>query len=113
MELLIKVFSGTEKVEQMTDDEIESFIDMGKKSCSLEDHEHEKIKNILEFDETTVEEIMTPRVKIEALPVSATISEAMDFYLTHTHSRIPIFNKTIDKIDYFLTARDLVKEFAL
>jgi hypothetical protein len=32
MELLIKAFSGSEKVEQMTDDEIESFIDMGKKS---------------------------------------------------------------------------------
>lgn len=113
MELLIKAFSWSEKVEQMTDDEIESFIDMGKESWSLEDHEHQKIKNILEFDETTVEEIMTPRVKIEALPASATISEAMEFYLTHTHSRIPVFNETIDKIDYFLTARDLVKEFAL
>jgi CBS domain containing-hemolysin-like protein len=55
---------------------------------------------------------MTPRVKIEALPSSATISEAMEFYLTHTHSRIPVYNETIDKIDHFLTARDLVKEFA-
>ena len=112
MELIIKVFSWSNAVEQMTDDEIESFIDMGKKSWSLEDHEHEKIKNILEFDETTVEEIMTPRVKIEALPSTATIWEAMDFYLTHTHSRIPVYNETIDKIDYVLTARELVKEFA-
>jgi CBS domain containing-hemolysin-like protein len=37
----------------------------------------------------------------------------MEFYLTHTHSRIPIYWKTIDKIDYFITSRDLIKEFSL
>jgi CBS domain containing-hemolysin-like protein len=77
----------------------------------LEEHEHEKIKSILEFDETTVEEIMTPRVKIEAISDTFTVKEAMEFYLSHTHSRIPVYNETIDKIDYFVTARDLIKEF--
>jgi len=112
MEVLIQVFSWKQKVEQMTDEEIESFIDMWRKSGSLEDHEHEKIKNILEFDETIVEEIMTPRVKIEALSSETTVKKAMEFYLSHTHSRIPVFTKTIDKIDYFLTARELVEEFS-
>jgi putative hemolysin len=57
-----------------------------------------------------VEEIMTPRVKIEAISLNSTVNEALDFYLSHTHSRIPIFSKTIDKIDYFITARDLLVE---
>ncbi len=113
MEIIIKMFSGKWKVEQMTDEEIESFIDMWKESGSLDDKEHKKIKSILEFDETLVEEIMTPRVKIEALSADITIKEAMNFYLTHTHSRIPIYSDTIDKIDYFLTSRDLIKEFSL
>jgi putative hemolysin len=51
---------------------------------------------------------MTPRVKIDALSSKATIKEALDFYLKHTHSRIPVYTKTIDKIDYFITARDLI-----
>ena len=74
----------------------------------MEDHEHEKIKNILEFDDTTVEEIMTPRVKMEALSQNTTVQQALDFYLTHTHSRIPIYSKTIDRIDFFVTSRELL-----
>lgn len=108
IEIIIKVFSPKWHVEQMTEEEIESFIDMWKDAWGLEDHEHEKIKNILEFDEISVEEIMTPRVKIEALSCEKTVWEALSFYLTHTHSRIPIYTETIDKIDCFVTSRDLL-----
>jgi len=108
MEVLIKIFSWKNKVEQMTGDEIESFIDMWKKSGVLEETEHEHIKNMLDFNDTTVEEIMTPRVKIEALDSNSTVKEVRDFYLSHTHSRIPIFEKTIDKIDFFITIRDIL-----
>ncbi len=111
MEMLIKLFTKDGHVEEMTDEEIESFIDMWKDAWGLEDHEHEKIKNILEFDNIEVEEIMTPRVKIEALSIDMTVKQAMDFYLAHTHSRIPVYSERIDKIDYFLTSRDLVFAF--
>ncbi len=111
IEVIIKVFSGKSQVEKMTEEEIESFIDMWKKTWWLDDKEHKKIKSILEFDDTTVEEIMTPRVKIEALNIDSTVKEAKDFYLTHTHSRIPIYTNSIDKIDYFITARDLMNWF--
>ncbi len=111
IEFIIKLISPKGQVEQITEEEIESFIDMGKNSWGIDEYEHKKIKSILEFDETTVDEIMTPRVKIEAVSDIITVKEAMKFYLSHTHSRIPVYNKTIDKIDYFLTARDLIKEF--
>jgi putative hemolysin len=113
IEIIIKIFSGKAKAERMTDDEIESFIDMWRKSGSLDDKEHDQIKSILEFDETTVEEIMTPRVEIEALSIKSTVKEAMEFYLTHTHSRIPIYWRTIDRIDYFITSRDLIREYSM
>ncbi|MFK7780065.1 MAG: hemolysin family protein [Candidatus Gracilibacteria bacterium] len=112
IEIIIKVFSGKAKVEQVTEEEIESFIDMGRKMGGLDDSEHKKIKSILEFDETIVEEIMTPRVKIEAINIDSTVKEAMDFYLSHTHSRIPVYTKTIDKINHFITARDLMPAFS-
>jgi len=112
IEVIIKVFSWKSKVEQVTEEEIESFIDMWRKTWWLDDNEHKKIKSILEFDETLVEEIMTPRVKIEAISIDSTVKEAMDFYLTHTHSRIPVFTKTIDKINHFITARDLMPAFS-
>jgi putative hemolysin len=94
----------------MTDEEIESFIDMWRKSWTLEKEEHEKIKNILEFWDILVEEIMVPRVKIECLSIQSTVWNALEFYLSHTHSRIPLYNKTIDKIDSFLTIRNILEE---
>ncbi|MEA3387441.1 MAG: hypothetical protein U9Q66_03525 [Patescibacteria group bacterium] len=51
---------------------------------------------------------MTPRVKIDALSSDATIKDAKEYYLNNTHSRIPVYNETIDKIDYFLTIRDIL-----
>ncbi|MCH2188232.1 hemolysin family protein [Candidatus Gracilibacteria bacterium] len=111
MESLIKVFTSKKELETMSDEEIESFIDMGKNMGGIEDHEHEKIKSILELDTIHVEEIMTPRVKIEAISIDMTVEQAMSFYLAHTHSRIPVYTDTIDKIDHFITSRDLIFAF--
>ncbi len=108
IEVIIRVFSSNKKLEKMTDEEIESFIDMWRKTWTLEKDEHEKIKNILEFWDILVEEIMVPRVKIEALSINTIIWEALEFYLSHTHSRIPLYSKTIDKIESFLTVRDIL-----
>ena len=111
IEFLIRMFTKEWEVEKMSDEEIESFIDMWKHTGWLEHHEHEKIKNILDFDNIEVEEIMTPRVKIEAISMNMTVQEAMNFYLAHTHSRIPVYSDTIDKIDHFVTSRDLIFAF--
>ena len=110
IEGIIKIFSKKEVSEQITGEEIESFLDMWKNSGSLEDAEHKKIKNLLEFWDILVEEIMTPRVKIEAISKDKTVKEALDYYLAHTHSRIPVYNDTIDKIDYFFTIRNLLNQ---
>ena len=56
---------------------------------------------MLEFSDITVEEIITPRVKIDALSVDHTINQAIDFVLNHTHSRIPVYIENIDNIQSF------------
>jgi CBS domain containing-hemolysin-like protein len=53
---------------------------------------------------------MTPRVKIEAISKDHTVKQAIEYYLAHTHSRIPVYNNTIDKIDHFVTVRDLLNQ---
>lgn len=108
LEWIIKLLTGSEKVNKVSESEIEAFIDMGKDSGGLEHKQHEHLKNVLEFWDITVEQIMTPRVKLDALSLDTTIWEALDFYLEHTHSRIPVYNETIDKITNILTIRDLV-----
>ena len=60
--------------------------------------DHMLLKNTLEFSDTLVEEIMVPRVKIEALSDNMTIEQALEYYLSHTHSRIPVYHDQIDNI---------------
>jgi len=43
-ELIIKLFTGTHTIPRMTDEEMESFIDLGKNNGALDDGEHERIK---------------------------------------------------------------------
>jgi len=109
LEKLIQLFTWKTKQEQVSESEVEAFIDMWKNTGWLEEKQHEQLKNVLEFGDITAEEIMTPRVKIEALEDDTIVSEALDFYLKHTHSRIPVYHETIDNIVSILTIRDLLK----
>jgi len=64
----------------------------------LEQDEHEHLKNLLELSDTVVEEIMTPRIKIDKLSDETTVKEALDYMLSHTHSRIPVYHEDVDHI---------------
>lgn len=108
LERLIQLFTWKTKQEEVSESEVEAFIDMWKTTWGLEEKQHEHLKNVLEFWDITVEEIMTPRVKLEALKDDTTVEEALEYYLKHTHSRIPVYNETIDNITNILTIRDLI-----
>lgn len=112
LEKIIMLFTGSEKIQKISEEEIEAFIDLWRESGSLGIREHDKIKNILDFWETTAEEIMIPRVNVEMISHDATVKEAIQFFLEHTHSRIPIHGKTVDKVKYFVTIRELLREKA-
>ena len=111
LEIIIRVFTGKKWVaSKITEEEIETFIDLWKDSGTLEDDDHERLKNTLEFSDTLVEEIMVPRVKVEALSDTITLDEAREYYMEHTHSRIPVYHDRIDEIIGILTIRDILRE---
>jgi len=108
VEYIMKLFQKKwHKNNIITDEEIESFIDMWNKAWVFEKWEYEKIKNMLDFYEITAQEVMTPRIKIEAIPETITVQKAIDKILNFSHSRIPVYKETIDNIDSFVTLRDL------
>jgi len=109
--IINKLFTSKKNnVETVTDEEIEAFIDMWKDAWTIEEAEYEKLKNILDFDERTVEEIMTPRVKIDRISQETLVKDAVKYMLDHTHSRIPVFDKTVDKIDFVVNTKELLTE---
>ncbi|MBU1089423.1 hemolysin family protein [Patescibacteria group bacterium] len=98
---------GAEHSEEVSEKEVVAMVDLGAESGEIKKHEQEMIQNVLEFTDTKVEAVMTPRVEIEALEKSTTIAEAEKFFRELTHSRIPVFDGSIDKIIGILTLRQI------
>ena len=110
IEFITKLFTWKQKLNKVSEEEIESFIDMWREAWALEHEEHEYLKNILELQDTTAEHIMTPRVKIEKLSTKTIIKQAKDYIINHTHSRIPVYKWDIDNIVWIVNIRLLLSE---
>ncbi|MFH1375431.1 MAG: hemolysin family protein [Patescibacteria group bacterium] len=98
---------GAQHIEEISEEEVVAMVDLGTESGEIKKHEQELIQNVLEFTDTRVEEVMTPRVKIKALEKSKTVDEAQKFFRKVKHSRIPIYDESIDKIIGVLTLRQI------
>ena len=79
----------------------------------LEEDEKRMIKGILDLGDMSVREIMTPRVDITAIPVTATLQEARKVFLESGHSRIPVYGRSVDEIRGIVYAKDFIDERAI
>ncbi len=94
--------------EEAAGEEIEAFIDAGQKDGILEQEEGELMRQVVEFHDSVVREVMTPRMEIIALPITATIAQARDLIARERHSRIPVYRERIDDVQGIITLKDLV-----
>lgn len=76
---------------------------------NLNQSEKEILESLSEFKEILVSEIMTPRVDIVALSLKDDVDKAFEVITNSGHSRIPVFEETIDNIVGILHAKDLLK----
>ena len=113
-EKLVIVFNrlfGTKKSYTVTEGELVEMLKIGAKEGAIEKHERELIENVLEFNDIKVEEVMTPRVGIEALDINMNIQDAVNFVKKHSHSRLPVYEKNLDNIVGIISIKDLLKAF--
>lgn len=102
--------NGDEDEDQ--DDDIQALIDVGEAEGILEEEEGELIHSILEFGDTRVNEVMTPRPDIVALVAGATIREARDIMIESKYSRLPVYREQIDNVEGLIYVRDLLQHWA-
>ncbi len=95
--------------EEDSGDDIQALIDVGEEEGILEEEEGELIQNILEFGDTRVNEVMTPRTEISALPLTATVREARDIIIESKYSRLPVYREQIDNVEGIIYVRDLLQ----
>src|SRR5439155_19629634 len=94
-------------------DDIEALIDVGEAEGIIEEEERELIQSAIEFGDTTVAEVMTPRTEIVALPKSATVREARNVIIDSRHSRLPVYGDQIDNVEGIIYVRDLLPSLSL
>ncbi len=102
---------GVEDEAQDSDD-IQALIDVGEAEGILEEEEGELIHSIIEFGDTLVSEVMTPRPDIVALPAEATVREARDVMVESKYSRLPVYREQIDNVEGLIYVRDLLERWA-
>ncbi len=106
---LMRIMKAKSPIKSMSEEEILAMVDIGTKEGVIEEHEQELIENVLEFTETTAEEVMTIKPDIESLSAESSIKEAALFFTTHSHSRIPIYKDNLDNVIGILTVHDILK----
>lgn len=67
----------------------------------------EMIRGVFDLSETTAGEVMTPRTEIVAVPVDASVDRTAEIILDAGHSRIPVYEGSLDRIVGVVLARDV------
>ncbi|ADY55768.1 protein of unknown function DUF21 [Syntrophobotulus glycolicus DSM 8271] len=98
--------------EEVTEEEIRMMVDVGEEKGTIQETEKVMINNIFEFNNKTVEEVMTHRTEIAALPVEASLQDVVAFLKEEKYSRIPVYEDTIDNITGVMHSKYLIQYLA-
>ncbi|MBI5960659.1 MAG: HlyC/CorC family transporter, partial [Chloroflexi bacterium] len=93
----------------VTEEEIKLMVDAGQEGGAIEDEEKEMIYSIFQFGDTLAREVMVPRIDMVALDIQSPLREALNIIVEAGHSRIPVYEESVDHIRGLLYAKDLLK----
>ncbi len=108
----LSALAGGESLSGMpfiTEEEIMTLVDAGQEVGAIEEDEKEMIYSVFALGDTLAREVMVPRIDIVALDVKSSLDRALDVVISAGHSRIPIYEGSIDNITGVLYAKDLLK----
>jgi putative hemolysin len=93
----------------VTEEELKMILAVGEREGVVEEEEREMISGILELTDKVVREIMVPRVDVIGVEVRCTVDDVMRLVTQHGHSRIPLYEDTIDNVVGVIYAKDLLR----
>jgi putative hemolysin len=98
-----------EQMEEELEQEILSAVDEGAAEGVVDEQEREIIKSAITFADTTVADAMTARADMIGLPLGGSLDRVKAAIEQSGHSRLPVYDGTLDKIVGVLYARDLLR----
>lgn len=101
--------AGSGESPAMTEDELRTIIDTGEEEGVLDEQRSELMRSALQFDATTVQEVLTPRVDLVALDADDNPEDIRSTVIDERFSRIPVYEKDLDHIIGVLQTRDYLE----
>jgi len=93
--------------EDTSDEQLEVFLEEGAKEGVIEKEDQEMIESVLEFGDTLVKEIMTPRVDMIHIHIDAALAEIIATIKNKKKSRLPVVGERIDHVEGIILAKDV------
>lgn len=93
----------------LSEEEIRRFVDVSQREGVIKETEQEMIQSVFEFDDTLVKEIMVPRIDMVCIEKNASLAELIKLGVEKGHSRIPVFEESIDNIIGLIYIKDLLE----
>lgn len=84
--------------EEASEREIQAYLEAGQAAGIFEVEEGEFVESLVDFFDTVVREVMTPRTEMETAPDTISFDEILEIFAETLKSRIPIYHETVDKV---------------
>jgi CBS domain containing-hemolysin-like protein len=97
------------KEEEHPGEAMDALLEAGEEEGILEESDRELVRNVVEFGDKVVREVMTPRPEIFAVPWTLTLKEFTAEIEQHVFSRVPVYRETLDNITGIAFAHDLLQ----
>ena len=110
--LALKISGGENDAPSVTENELKYIVESIEEEGVLEESESEMVRSALDFDETTAEEVLTPRVDVVFLNVEDSPEKIKEIIIENRYSRIPVYENTTDNIVGILHTRDWLEALA-
>jgi Hemolysins and related proteins containing CBS domains len=93
--------------EEVTDEEVQAYIDVGEEEGILEASEGKMIQSVVDFSDRVARELMTPRIDVLAFDATHPLDELARRFSESKYSRIPIYEGSVDKITGIVHVKDV------
>jgi putative hemolysin len=108
--VLVKLLGGKERPQAgyLSTEELKVLVESGAEQGEFEEEEKEMIHGVIELGDKKVHEVMVPRIGIRAVNVDDPFDEVLEMIVRAGHSRLPVFEESLDNIVGILYAKDLL-----
>lgn len=105
--LIVTITGKDEKT--ITEDDLAYILDVSEEQGVLEEQKQQMISSILDISDTQVREVMVPRIDMVAVSSDITKDKLLEIFSESEHSRVPVYDDTLDNITGILYMKDMIK----